>query len=441
MAKHLKGIITVLVFVLAVAKSYGQRDLIITQAGEEIRCKILDETPTRFVYAYLGAKNKILRNEIFKNLVSSFKYNYYSSDVLKNDKMISKPSAADSGPRVDTRQKDASKSVEPVKKDNSGGKTENQNNQGKQTAKEPEKDKSNVLPKTNPSTPAKEINTQKTDEKPVLTEKQNTDIASAESKQNVKTSPDKVAETKSEASTKNETPGKAIEKKDTKTVFNEPAPESEFKNFLNFRVGIKGGLGNIIGKNTDVTPYGLYKEKLLRGYMYGADIAYFFKDNVGLGFSFTNYNANNSSDQLDYPNLFTGETITKGELSNKVSHKFVGPTLLVRKSIDFKTFVVLTASPGMFLYSDKGVTNKSNFKFTGNSFGGAATLGLDFLLGNDIFGRDIILSLEAGYNYGQIKKLNLGDATGVKTLATPINLNRLDFGVGLRFTRFPMYLR
>lgn len=439
MAKYLKGIITVFIFVLSFSKSYGQRDLIVTQAGEEIRCKILDETPTRFIYAYLGAKNKILRNEIFKNLVSSFKYNYYSTDVLKNDKMISKPTGAETGPRIDTRQKEDPK-VEPAKKQVV---TEKKDPEKKQEIKpEPEKvNNKNINPPKTTNPTANEI-------KPAEVANQEPE-KKKETKEVEKNQSDKIADTrtveKKAESKKEEVSNKDLSKREIKpresTVFNEPAPESEFKNFMNFRIGIKGGLGNIIGKNEDITSYGLYKEKLMRGYMYGADAAYFFKDNVGLGLTFTNYNSNNSSDGLDYPNLFTGEAITKGELSNKVSHKFIGPTFLVRKSIDFKTFVVLTASPGMYLYSDKGMTNKSNFKFNGNSFGGAATLGLDFLLGNDIFGRDIILSLEAGYNYGQIKKLNLGDANGVKTLATPINLNRLDFGIGLRFTRFPMYLR
>lgn len=93
----------------------------------------------------------------------------------------------------------------------------------------------------------------------------------------------------------------------------------------------------------------------------------------------------------------------------------------------------------MHLYSDKGLTNNSAFHFKGQAYGAAATLGLDFLLGNDIFGRDIVLSLEGGYNYGEISTID-NKVEKIK-LATPINLNRLDFTIGLRFTRFPMYLR
>jgi hypothetical protein len=81
MAKHLLKTLILGLFLILSAQAYAQRDLIITQAGEEIRCKILDETPTRFIYAYLGPKKKVLRNEIFKNLVTSFKYNHYDNDI------------------------------------------------------------------------------------------------------------------------------------------------------------------------------------------------------------------------------------------------------------------------------------------------------------------------------------------------------------------------
>ncbi|MCP9768431.1 hypothetical protein EGI22_10945 [Lacihabitans sp. LS3-19] len=435
MKKILFRIIIMMIFVFIGIKSYSQKDLIITQAGEEIRCKILDETPTRFKYAYLGPKNKILRNEIFKNLVSSFKYGYYSSDILKNDKIIEKTKASPSNratplapsnendvPKKDTKK---SKKTETEKVDIVAVKEqvkEEDNSQviGKNTDEKSSKTelssktKNEVSEKTNPEKP---LNTTTNAEK---VEEEAQKIDPQEEKQNVEVA-------RKEA------------KKEEVSPLADPEPVSEFKNYLKYRVGVKGGLGNIISSNTDTSPYGLYKEKLLRGWMFGVDAAYFFKDNVGIGATYTNYQAQNSSTSLDYPNLFTQEMITGGQLSNKVSHKFVGPTFLYRKNIDYKTFAIITLSPGMHLYSDKGLTNLAKYNFSGQAYGAAATLGLDFLLGNDIFGRDIILSLEGGYNYGQITKLNNGIES--VNLATPINLNRLDFTIGLRFTRFPMYLR
>lgn len=103
--------------------------------------------------------------------------------------------------------------------------------------------------------------------------------------------------------------------------------------------------------------------------------------------------------------------------------------------------VILGLSPGAYFYKDKGNYDDANYTFKGMDFGAAATLGIDFLLGNDITGRDIILSVEAGYNYGKMRALDFGMGGGAINLAKPIDLSRVDFTVGLRFTRYPAFFR
>ncbi len=462
---YLKNIVFSICFLFLTISAFSQRDLIITQAGEEIRCKILDETPTRFIYAYIGPKDKVLRNEIFKNLVESFKYSHYNTDLLKNDKLAAKPSISTASPRIDTRKSetksppkrdvkrneedDKSKEIKIVpQNEKNTSKIENKENASKMNSssvptKETKKEK-DVKKEIEKEANAESKNLEKDSlilntvlDKPMVLPKENskvTEVIKESVKQEARNDDEsKNGDIKSESE-------KEISKKDLSPLA-DPEIKSEFKNFMKFRVGVKGGLGNIIQKNTDVSPFGLFKEKLQRGWMFGVDAAFFVNDHFGFGATYTNFQASNSSKKLDYQNLFNGEAIKDGELDAKVSHKFVGPTFLYRKAIDFKTFAVLTLSPGMHLYTDKGITNAANYKFNGQAYGAAATLGLDFLLGNDIFGRDIILSLEGGYNYGQIATLNKGDNLGKITLPSPINLNRLDFTIGLRFTRFPMYLR
>lgn len=456
---YLKNIVFSICFLFLTISAFSQRDLIITQAGEEIRCKILDETSTRFIYAYVGPKDKVLRNEIFKNLVESFKYSHYNTDLLKNDKLATKPSISTASPRIDTRKAEPkSPSKRDVKRNEVDNKSEEikivpQNeksekntskmNSSSVSSKETKKEK-DVKKEIEKEANAESVNLEKDSlilntvlDKPMTLPKENskvTEVIKESAKQEVrKDDKPKNVDIISESE-------KEISKKDLSPLA-DPEIKSEFKNFMKFRVGVKGGLGNIIQKNTDVSPYGLFKEKLQRGWMFGVDAAFFVNDHFGFGATYTNFQASNSSKKLDYQNLFNGEVVKDGELDAKVSHKFVGPTFLYRKAIDFKTFAVLTLSPGMHLYTDKGITNAANYKFNGQAYGAAATLGLDFLLGNDIFGRDIILSLEGGYNYGQIATLNRGDNLGKITLPSPINLNRLDFSIGLRFTRFPMYLR
>ena len=72
--------------ILVANGAYAQRDMILTQAGEEVRCRIIDETPVRFVFAYLK-DGKPYRSEIFKNLVTSFKFNFYDKDLPNADKL------------------------------------------------------------------------------------------------------------------------------------------------------------------------------------------------------------------------------------------------------------------------------------------------------------------------------------------------------------------
>jgi hypothetical protein len=423
MNRVLSKILAIFIFVILGSQAIAQKDLIITQAGEEIRCKILDETPTRFVYAYLGPKNKILRNEIFKNLVSSFKYSYYPTDVLQNDKLIEKTKSGSSNraeamvsPKNEAKN---SSNIKTTQKDNTKNASKNSDTNSSKGAE--------AAKSTTEKSKNQNVNSPKSEKELSVKGTENNTIAIKTDEKEVEKL-DKQEETKDKKEANQEVSPLA-----------DSEPVSEFKNYLKYRIGAKGGLGNIIAPNSDTSPYGLYKEKLLRGWMFGVDAAYFFKDNIGVGATYTNYQASNSSNDLDYPNLFTQEAIKAGQLSNKISHKFIGPTFLFRKNIDYKTFAILTLSPGMHLYTDKGLTNNSAFKFKGQSYGAAATLGLDFLLGNDIFGRDIILSLEGGYNYGEMKTINNGIEK--VTLTNPINLNRLDFTIGLRFTRFPMYLR
>lgn len=215
--------------------------------------------------------------------------------------------------------------------------------------------------------------------------------------------------------------------------------KTEFTNYLKYRIGFKGGLGNIIDDNTDKSPFGLFNEKLRRGWVYGVDAAVFLTDHIGIGVTYQSFQSQNKNSDLNsrIP-LDTGEDFLIRSLESKVNHKFVGPTLLGRIGMDYKTFIVATVSPGYYFYSDKGIVNQMNYEYKGGAWGGAATLGIDFLIGNNETGRDIILSFECGYNYGQLKSLS-PEKNGWHKL--PIQMNRLDFAVGLRFTRFPRYLR
>lgn len=414
-------IVLFLVFGFSISQSFGQRDQITTQAGEKIRCRILDETPNRFVYAYLSPAGKVLRNEIFKNLVSEFKYNFYPSDIVTKGSKLpdglggAREENAAATQRVDTRKSEPTKAKSESKKD----------------------DKKNEVAETEEKTAAKESSSKKEAEKVEKT----TETAQKDKKSTTTPKDKKVTPKKESVKPKKE---EIVAKKEEKVVAPMAAPkaDNEFSNFLKWRVGGKGGFGNMLAKipTENASAYTLYQEKLLRGFTWGADAAYFPGDNVGFGLMFNNFQSRNKADNITFRNEILN-TLDTGSIENKRSIKYVGPVIYYRKNIDFKTMVILGLSPGVYFYKDKGSYNNANYTFDGMDFGGSATLGIDFLLGNDITGRDIILSLEAGYSYGKLRAMDFVGNNKAVNLATPIDLSRLDFTVGLRFTRYPKYFR
>jgi len=405
----------------AAQRSAAQRDLIITQAGEQIRCRIVDESSMRFSYIYVNDKGKPVRTEIFKTLISSFKYNYFPED-LPSGKKGNTP-VAEAPPREKDRKPLADQPA--ARKEGIPAADE------KKVAAARKDDGTKTVP---------------ADEKKVAGARKDNEAENPSAAEK-KAAPS--AATRKEdlpAVTGNRTPaGKApaaIMKDSASREYVSPLKgKTEFTNYLKYRVGFKGGLGNIIDENTDKSDWGLYNEKLRRGWIYGVDAAVFLTDHIGLGVTYHSYQSANKNVRLDFPNPGTGEYIRGGSLESKVNHKFVGATLLGRVGMDYKTFIVATVSPGYYFYSDKGTLNQMNYEYKGGIWGGAATLGIDFLLGSNETGRDVILSFECGYNYGQLKSLNYGGTKGWQECPQPIQLNRLDFSVGLRFTRFPRYLR
>ncbi|AFK03491.1 hypothetical protein Emtol_2354 [Emticicia oligotrophica DSM 17448] len=399
----LNKVIIVLFLVLGFCaqQSFAQRDQITTQAGEKIRCRILDETPTRFVYAYLSPSGKVLKNEIFKNLVTDFKYNFYPNDIVtKGNKLPeglgeAREVNSSTTKRVDTRKSESTKTKgSDLKKEPKGVE--------KSTAKNnsPKRDIDKKEEKIKPTSSKNITPNQRKYESEKLNKKEEKEVAPLAPKKN----------------------------------------NNEFSNYMAWRVGGKGGFGNRLTKILTDNPYSSYQEKLLRGFTWGGDVAYFPIDNFGFGMMFNNFQSSNKADGITYINDIFNVSET-GNIANKRSIKYVGPVFYFRKNIDFKTMVILGLSPGAYFYKDKGNYDDANYTFKGMDFGAAATLGIDFLLGNDITGRDIILSVEAGYNYGKMRALDFGMGGGAINLAKPIDLSRVDFTVGLRFTRYPAFFR
>lgn len=422
----LSRIIIFLGLVLCGFATYGQRDLIITQAGKEIRCKILQESSMRFSYAYINEKGAVSKTEIFKTLISSFKYDYYPEDVLPNEKLFQ----AQKITKIEEKQESKS-----TKKSDKRSKSE-------ELAKNKElnqKETNTIVESKKPDKVPSPVPVESKKGKPEVSDRNVTNNGKNKGSKRIEI--EKVEESDStllQPDAKVAEEIKPVEELPTEKPKKEP--KSEFKNYLKYRIGIKGGLANILSDNTDKTDYGLYQEKLNRGWVYGVDASYFLNDYIGLGVVFNSFQARNKNSWFNFPRAVGGDW-RNGSLENKVAHRYVGPMILGRIPLDFKTFITATAGGGYYFYSDRRTEDELSYHIKGKTMGVATTLGLDFLIGDDEFGRDIILSFECGYNYGKLKKVNYGDSIGEQTLPNPIDLSRLDFTIGIRFTRFPRYFR
>lgn len=408
-------VLLLIAFKAAAQRGAAQRDLIITQAGEQIRCRIVEESSMRFSYVYVNEKGKPVKTEIFKTLISSFKYNYFPEDLPSGKGEENAPARTAGSSKTD--RKPESPAGRAPAGETLSQKTGNKTIAGEATVRKEEE-------KSLPGEKKEELARKEEVAKNASAGEKKTEIVAAANR----------ASSGKTASTPEKKP-------DEKEYISPLKGKTEFTNYLKYRIGFKGGLGNIIDENNNKSDWGLFNEKLRRGWVYGVDAAVFLNDHIGVGVTYHSYHSSNKNGKFDFPNRVTGEDFRTGSLESKVNHKFAGPTLLGRIGMDYKTFIVATVSPGYYFYSDKGLENQMNYVYKGGTWGGAATLGIDFLLGSNETGRDVILSFECGYNYGQLKSLDYGGTTGRRELATPIQLSRLDFAVGLRFTRFPRYLR
>ncbi|UBM58113.1 hypothetical protein LAG90_15005 [Marinilongibacter aquaticus] len=91
-----------LLFCLCTSLLFGQRDLIVTQADQQIRCRIVDEGLTRITYFYIDDSGELKKSEIFKSLVKDFVFDHFESDLPKTK--IPKAKGIEHEPPIEKRE-------------------------------------------------------------------------------------------------------------------------------------------------------------------------------------------------------------------------------------------------------------------------------------------------------------------------------------------------
>ena len=96
------------------------------------------------------------------------------------------------------------------------------------------------------------------------------------------------------------------------------------REYSKFRFGLEGGGGFRLGKISNDVPddFKSYTKKLRRGFVYGADATWFFKEFMGVGIRYKAFSASNGATVTvtdDY-----GQS-TSGKMKDNITISFVGP--------------------------------------------------------------------------------------------------------------------
>ncbi|MFM9826270.1 hypothetical protein [Flavobacterium sp.] len=80
-----------LFFMFLTANVMAQKDAIIKKDSTEIRCKILKENQTKYTYATVNSKNKVVKASILKSIVQRTQYDKYESNLVEHKLFEVKP--------------------------------------------------------------------------------------------------------------------------------------------------------------------------------------------------------------------------------------------------------------------------------------------------------------------------------------------------------------
>ena len=203
-----------------------------------------------------------------------------------------------------------------------------------------------------------------------------------------------------------------------------------------FRAAINGGysFGTAIPSENILLDYSNYKDyyrNLKSGYHFGGEATYFFSDAFGVGLK--GY-IHKSSNKLDNITDTTGGTTRYGSMSDNITTSYVGPTFSTRfLNQDNTRAILLDVSLGYMGYYNNAVRIDS-YKIKGQSLGISLSAGYDMEIA-----KNLILGFQLSYLMGTLSQYDINDGATTKTITLDKeeheSLNRLDFSVGLRFTK------
>jgi hypothetical protein len=213
-----------------------------------------------------------------------------------------------------------------------------------------------------------------------------------------------------------------------------------------FRVGVQVGYGHRIAK----IPFDIHStvedhlRKLKRNVSFGADMSYYFKNNVGIGIKYNGISA--SAFTPDMPYLLSDGSFFYDNYSNKIGIHLIGLLVGARFFLEHKNCLYANAGVGYVRYRDDAAAflrygeeysskfhfTYENLKMTGNAALFYAEVGYDFL-----FTKHLSIGWLLSASLGTLNTIyyTIGNVTVKEQLDKyeRENLSHIDIYVVLRF--------
>ncbi len=113
--------------------------------------------------------------------------------------------------------------------------------------------------------------------------------------------------------------------------------------YKKYRINIFNGFSYRVAKIASNEPLEIreYLSELKSGYHFGADVGYFFSENIGAGIKYSNFNSKNERNNLRLENQQTGQVIV-GKLADNITIQLFAPTFFGRfYSLNKKTIFLM----------------------------------------------------------------------------------------------------
>lgn len=206
------------------------------------------------------------------------------------------------------------------------------------------------------------------------------------------------------------------------------------ENYDHFSLSVNGGYSYLTAKISDKVPSDFedYIKELKSGYHFGADIKYYFSENIGIGIKYNQFKSSNSLD-----NIYVEDTSGNrryGKMSDNITTFYIGPEFSTRLPNQNKTGIFYSDFSLGYIGHTNNFVIVDNYTMKGNSLAYILNIGYDIKISENFFA-----GFQISYTAGFLTEYELdnGNTKQVVELESDEyeSLNRLDLSLCFRFSK------